>query len=129
MTIEGPMFPSRAESVDSFSLQSAIGQRADETVTLPSRPATSSNSPTAFPAACILGSSGNRETVLPKNGLPKLRPALTARPWPTSQTEFSRQADLMTGAQFEEFVNCMGEQQQAFITDVWKLLNRHFRKL
>jgi hypothetical protein len=30
MTIERPMFPPRADSVDSFSLQPAIGQRGNE---------------------------------------------------------------------------------------------------
>jgi hypothetical protein len=33
MTIERPMFPPRAESVDSFSAQPAIGQRESQTLT------------------------------------------------------------------------------------------------
>jgi hypothetical protein len=37
MTIERPMFPPRAESVDSFSLQPAIGQRERECLTTESR--------------------------------------------------------------------------------------------
>jgi hypothetical protein len=37
---------------------------------------------------------------------------------------------ILTGEKWEEIVACLApEQQQAFMADVWKLLNRHFRKL
>jgi hypothetical protein len=37
---------------------------------------------------------------------------------------------VMTGGQWEVVIACLTpEQQQAFMADVWKLLNRHLRKL
>lgn len=48
MTIERPMFPPRAESVDSFSLQPAIGQPESQTL------AGDSRRPAEGPSAAIL---------------------------------------------------------------------------
>jgi hypothetical protein len=45
-------------------------------------------------------------------------------------TTRARQARVLTGERWEEIIACFEpEQQQAFMADVWKLLNRHFRKL
>lgn len=41
-----------------------------------------------------------------------------------------RQVRVLTGEKWEELIACFEpEQQQALIADVWKVLNRHFRKL
>jgi hypothetical protein len=41
-----------------------------------------------------------------------------------------RQVRVLTGERWEEIIACFEpEQQQVFMADVWKLVNRHFRKL
>jgi hypothetical protein len=41
-----------------------------------------------------------------------------------------RQVRVLTGERWEEIIACFEpEQQQALMADVWKLLNRHFRRL
>jgi hypothetical protein len=57
------------------------------------------------------------------------RKAHARKPRAPLQTR-ARQVRVLTGERWEETIACFEpEQQQAFMADVWKLLNRHFRKL
>jgi hypothetical protein len=42
----------------------------------------------------------------------------------------ARRVRVLTGERWEKMIACFEpEQQQAFMADVWKVVNRHFRKL
>jgi hypothetical protein len=42
----------------------------------------------------------------------------------------TRLVKVLTGARWEEIIDCFTrDEQQALMVDVWKVLNRHFRKL
>jgi hypothetical protein len=64
-----------------------------------------------------------------KNGT-EVRAAKGAGAVANEPSRRTRQARVLTGERWEKMIVCFTpEQQQALMVDVWKLLNRHFRKL
>jgi hypothetical protein len=65
-----------------------------------------------------------------KNGTAEERAAKAAGAAVNEPPRRTSQVRLLTGEKWEEITACFTpEQQQAFMADVWRLLNRHFRKL
>jgi hypothetical protein len=65
-----------------------------------------------------------------KNGTPEERDAKAAGAVANEPPRRTGQVRVLTGERWEEMIVCFTpEQQQAFMADVWKVINRHFRKL
>jgi hypothetical protein len=65
-----------------------------------------------------------------KNGTPEERAAKAAGAVANEPPRRTRQVRVLTGEKWEQIIACFTpEQQQTFMADVWKLLNRDFRKL
>jgi hypothetical protein len=61
---------------------------------------------------------------MPSDGTPKKAAAATVTKMP------SRHVPVMTGDQWNEFIRLlMPEERQAFMADVWKLINCHCRRI
>lgn len=117
-----------AESVLAFPAQAFIGQRESETLTSES-PKAVGGMVVKFPYN-VCRSVHSRKQRRSKNGTPEERIAKAAGAVANEPPRRTRQVRVLTGEKWEEIIACFTpEQQQAFMADVWDLLNRHFRKL
>jgi hypothetical protein len=65
-----------------------------------------------------------------KNGTAEERAAKDAGIVVNEPSRRTRQVRVLKGAEWEELIACFtAEEKQALMADVWKVLNRHFRKL
>ena len=65
-----------------------------------------------------------------KNGTPEERAAKAAGIVVIKPPRRTRQVKVLAGERWDEIVACFTpDEQQAFMADVWKVLDRHLRKL
>jgi hypothetical protein len=102
---------------------------ADSVLSTPRIESSSNRNVIKFPYS-VSRRAHSRKPRRSKNGTPEERAAKAAGAGANGPPRRTSQVRMLTGEKWEEITACFTpEQQQAFMADAWKLLNRHFRKL